>query len=274
MPMNPAKFPILSMFLTLLLIQSSCRPAEKTNLSSQESVNQVEEKVQKGITKDSYSKDFIMGKFKPDEHPDFVQIETKYADREGLLMQRDAYERFKEMWTAASKDGIKLIIRSATRNFYRQKQIWEAKWTGKRLVEEGENLAKTTPDSVERARKILLWSSMPGTSRHHWGTDIDLNDFNNSYFEHDRGKKEYDWLIEHAGDFGFCQVYSEKNQERPFGYNEEKWHWSYIPLAKEYIEYAKLYLSDDDISGFLGAGTAKYIGVKQKYILGISKKCL
>ncbi|NJK84501.1 MAG: M15 family metallopeptidase [Saprospiraceae bacterium] len=49
--------------------------------------------------------------------------------------------------------------------------------------------AATTPNPQERALKILKYSSMPGTSRHHWGTDIDLNSFSNSYFEQGEGKK-------------------------------------------------------------------------------------
>ena len=274
MPMNPGRSPIFSLLLLILFTLPSCRQTDKAEPVPEKPVEQDEKKVAELIPEERYSKDFIMGKFNPQDHPDFTQIDIKYADREGLMMQVAAYKSFQEMWEAAARDGIELIIRSATRNFYRQKQIWEAKWTGQRLVEEGENLAISTPDSAERAKKILRWSSMPGTSRHHWGTDIDLNDFTNRYFEQGKGKKEYDWLLEHAIKFGFCQVYTEKNEERPFGYNEEKWHWSYIPLAKEYTDYAKAYLNDADISGFYGAGTAIQIGVKQKYILGISKKCL
>ena len=32
---------------------------------------------------------------------------------------------------------------------------------------------------------------MPSTSRHHWGTDLDLNNLNNSYFTSGKGKKIY-----------------------------------------------------------------------------------
>ena len=112
------------------------------------------------------------------------------------------------MYDAAKKEGITLKIISATRNFATQKIIWEGKWTGKRLHESKENLAKTIPNPTERAIKILRWSSMPGTSRHHWGTDIDLNKLNNSYFEKGEGLKIYNWLIANASSFGFCQPYS------------------------------------------------------------------
>ena len=53
---------------------------------------------------------------------------------------------------------------------------------------------------------------MPSTSRHHWGTDIDLNSLNNSYFSSGKGLKEYDWLTTNANHYGFYQVYTdEKN---------------------------------------------------------------
>ena len=48
------------------------------------------------------------------------------------------------------------------------------------------------------------------------------------YFESGKGKQEYEWLRDNAYEFGFCQVYSEKGMERKYGYEEEKWHWSYI----------------------------------------------
>lgn len=216
---------------------------------------------------------YIIGKFDPANDERFTRIEEKYADRPGMYMRTEAYQAFEDMFAAAEKDGIRLQIRSATRNFHRQKQIWEAKWSGKRLVDGNENLAQSTPDPKQRALKILRWSSMPGTSRHHWGTDIDLNAFDNAYFTHGEGKKIYDWLIEHAPAYGFCQPYTPKDDARPDGYNEERWHWSYMPLAKNYLQSAKQSLSNTDISGFEGSETASSIDVKKKYILGIAPAC-
>ena len=225
-------------------------------------------------TKDTFELDYIMGKFEPKEHPDFSPIEGKHADREGLYLRKDAYASFKKMYAAAQADGVTLTIRSATRNFNAQKRIWEAKWTGKRKVEGGENLAKTTPNARARALKILRYSSMPSTSRHHWGTDIDINAFENSYFESGKGKKEYEWLQANAGIYGFCQPYTPKNDARPDGYNEEKWHWSYLPIAQQLSQKAAAALRNEDIQGFEGAESASEIDVVQKYVLGINKACL
>jgi LAS superfamily LD-carboxypeptidase LdcB len=220
------------------------------------------------------SLDMVMGKFEPSEHADFTKVDSKYADRADMYLHRETYDAFMRMFDAAKTDGINLVIRSATRNFYRQKEIWEGKWTGARLVENNENLAQTTPDPQERALKILEWSSMPGSSRHHWGTDIDLNAFNNDYFKSGEGAKVYTWLQAHAHEYGFCQPYSEKGSARPFGYNEERWHWSYTPLASLYILSAVDNLFNENITGFLGSETAVAIDVKRKYILGIDLKCL
>ena len=178
------------------------------------------------------------------------------------------------MYEAAKKEGIELKVLSATRNFAAQKGIWEGKWTGIRLHESKENLAKTTPDPTKRALKILKWSSMPSTSRHHWGTDMDLNAFTNEFFEKGEGLKIYNWLKTNAATYGFCQPYSPKDTKRPNGYNEEKWHWSYLPIAQKLTEQAQLRLDDSMIEGFEGAETAKTIGVVEKFILGINEVCL
>lgn len=221
-----------------------------------------------------FSLEYLMGKFEPAEHPDFVLVDKKYADAEGYYLRKETYESFKKMWEAAKADSITLTIVSATRNFYRQKAIWEAKWTGARKIENGTNAAQKYPDPKTRALKILEYSSMPGTSRHHWGTDVDLNDLDNFTFEQGQGKKVYDWLQKHAHEYGFCQPYTEKGQNRPHGYNEEKWHWSYTLVSKQLTEMAARRLQDQMIGGFQGAETALSIGIVKKYVLGINQSCL
>jgi len=221
---------------------------------------------------DTFSLDYLMGRFDPATHPDFVRIAPEHCDKPDMYLRRDAYEAFVRMYEAARADGIHLIIRSATRPFTHQKRIWEAKWRGERLVD-GMNLAEAIPDPVARARKILEYSSMPGTSRHHWGTDIDLNAFENSYFESGEGKAIYDWLSAHAHAYGFCQPYTPKGPERPWGYNEEKWHWSYRPVAARLVALARQQLTDDMIGGFEGSETAPALHVVERYVLGINKAC-
>lgn len=231
---------------------------------------------QKQPQKLEFSVEYIMGKFDPSKHPDFVAVDAKYCDKPGYFLRKETYENFVKMHDAAMKDGINLNIISATRNFEKQKSIWEAKWTGARKIENGANAAKKYPDFKTRALKILEYSSMPGSSRHHWGTDVDLNDLDNYTFEQGPGKKVYDWMVKHAHEYGFCQPYSKKSADggRSTGYNEEKWHWSYMPIAKQLTDIAARTMTDDMIGGFKGAETAVKIGIVEKYVLGVNPDCL
>jgi LAS superfamily LD-carboxypeptidase LdcB len=264
-------------FAILLIGLVSCQ-SEKTNTdaSIDETPTQgptAEETDQRRQQKRSEDYIFITGQFDPTKRSEFVIIEPEYGDKEDMYIQAETYEAFKKMHAAAAADGVSLVVRSATRNFDRQKEIWENKWTGKTLLDGGINAAEAYPDPEERAYKILEWSSMPGTSRHHWGTDIDINAFENAYFEEGPGKKVYDWMLSNASDYGFCQPYTEKGPKRTWGYNEEKWHWTYHPLSKLYLSEANASLQNEDINGFLGDETAAGIMVKEKYMLGINAEC-
>jgi LAS superfamily LD-carboxypeptidase LdcB len=114
---------------------------------------------------------------------------------------------------------------------------------------------------------------MPGTSRHHWGTDIDLNSLNNKYFSTGEGKEIYTWLTENASDYGFCQTYTLKDPTRPTGYEEEKWHWSYLPLARPFLDQYAQKVGYDDLKGFLGWETAKILRVIEDYVQSINMNC-
>lgn len=233
----------------------------------------VEEYIELNEEKKQWPLDFLMGKFDPEEHEDFIEIPEKYASRAGMFLKKEVFDAYLKMFEAAQKEGIDLVIRSATRNFDAQKRIWEEKWRGER-PSAGKNARETYPDPVDRALNILLYSSMPGTSRHHWGTDIDLNSFDNYWFEHGEGLKLFLWLKENGPNFGFCRPYTALNEDRPTGYQEEKWHWSYYPLSSKLTKQAEEKLSDDMISGFLGHETATIIEVVKNYVLGIHPSCL
>lgn len=221
--------------------------------------------------KENISIAYCMGQFDPTDDDRFVTIEDTYANRSGMRLRKEAYTAYLELYRAAKKDGISLIIKSATRNFDYQKGIWERKWTGKQILSDGTNAADIA-DLKKRALEILQYSSMPGTSRHHWGTDIDLNAFNNGYFESGEGLKVYNWLTANAPAYGFCQPYTSKSNGRT-GYNEEKWHWSYMPLSKPLTQFAEQQLKNENITGFLGADTASDIDVVHNYVLGIADVC-
>ncbi|MFM1876500.1 MAG: hypothetical protein RL266_2237 [Bacteroidota bacterium] len=219
----------------------------------------------------SNSLDHIMGKANFAEDDRFSLIPATIANKEGMYMRTEALAAFEKMRKAAAEDGITLRILSAGRSFEHQKRIWEAKWNGTRSVE-GKNMKTTYSDPAERARFIMKYSSMPGTSRHHWGTDIDINSLNPEYFNVGKGLKEYQWLVDNAHKFGFCQTYTEKGKERPSGYEEEKWHWSYLPIAEPLLLFFKNNVTAADLKGFDGAGSVAFDEVLM-YVLGISKEC-
>ncbi len=207
----------------------------------------------------------LMGQFNPATHADFERVEAAFAGQPNLYLRREAAVAFAQMARAAQADGIVLKAISATRTFNHQKGIWERKWRER---------AADIPDPVERARSILEYSAMPGTSRHHWGTDIDLNAIENEDFEPGgRYEKAYHWLRQHAHRFGFCQPYTPYSPERPHGYREEKWHWSYQPLAGPMLRQYALHITDAHLKGFAGSEIAAHLQVVQHYVLGIDNIC-
>lgn len=216
-------------------------------------------------------KNYLLGKFDPATHPKFSKLQDEHTrgSARGAYLRQETYEAFKKMSAAAKKEGVDLVIISATRNFDSQKRIWENKWNGKVEVE-GKDLT-TVSDPKERARLILLYSSMPGTSRHHWGTDMDLNSLENSFFESGEGLTTYQWLTTNAAKYGFCQPYTTKTSGRT-GYEEEKWHWSYLPLSGEFLETYQKQIRYLDIKGFAGSEVAKPIEVIKKYVAGVACK--
>lgn len=259
----------------ILIILVSCKEKSSTpmpqDVSSLEATGLTSNKEKKQVIE--FGVEYIMGKFNPAKHPDFSEIPTSYADKQGRYMRTDAMQSFADMHQAAKSDGITLTIRSATRNFDYQKGIWERKWTGATTLSDGTNAAKDIKSPIHRARKILEFSSMPGTSRHHWGTDIDINSFNNEYFSNGQGLKEYNWLQANGPKYGFIQVYTAFSDLRPKGYNEEKWHYTYRPVSKILSLEAKDLLEDSMISGFKGDLTPKDISVVENYVLGINPAC-
>lgn len=206
-----------------------------------------------------FTKDFILGKFNYKKDTNFIKVKTIHSSK-ALYLNKEVYTAFQKMHTHAKQDGVNLTIISGTRSFMEQKYIWERKW---------EKYKNLTP--IKRAKKILEYSSMPSSSRHHWGTDMDINNLNNSYFEKGKGKKEYNWLINNGNEYGFYQVYTSKNNGRT-GYNLEKWHWSFLPLASNYLDFYNKNISNKDITGFKGSQLALETNIIEAYVNGISNK--
>jgi LAS superfamily LD-carboxypeptidase LdcB len=146
-------------------------------------------------------------------------------------MHRDTAVALKSMREAAALENIKIEVVSAYRSFQRQKEIFEGKYV--RFTSEG-----LTP--LKAIEKIIAYSTIPGTSRHHWGTDIDIIDGNaprpKSVLQpknfHGKGPfcKLKEWLNVHSESFGFYEVYTDNPHRKGFEY--EPWHFSYAPISK------------------------------------------
>lgn len=214
-------------------------------------------------------KDYLIGRFDPSADRRFVKLDSSLArgSAKGAYLREETWKAFVAMSRAAQQENIHLFIISATRNFESQKRIWENKWNGKVLVE-GRDLTQLK-NGAERCRLIMHYSSMPGTSRHHWGTDVDLNSLDNSYFDKGEGQRIYHWLQAHAAEFGFCQPYTSKVDGRT-GYEEERWHWSYTPLANELLTKYKAAIAYSDITGFAGSEFAKEVSSIEQYVSGVA----
>ena len=211
------------------------------------------------------SKEFLLGKYNPAEDSNFVRIPSHMSLRKGLYCHRETFNAFNELREAALEDGINLKITSAMRSFHYQKQIWERKW---QMYHMG-----TTDDiaaDIHTVLTIMRYSSMPGTSRHHWGTELDLNSTEVNYWLTGEGKQIFQWLCEHAGQYGFFQPYD--NSAERTGYEEERWHWSYKPLSDIYLKAYTHNINSSELHGFHGSYLVDSLDILQRYVHGIAKE--
>ena len=157
-------------------------------------------------------------------------------------LHAQAIAPFLSMRRAARADGFDLKPISGFRDFSRQLAIWNGKFTGERpmLDASGGLIDVLELESEERIDAILLWSALPGASRHHWGTDVDLIDgratppgynpqLNSGEFSPGGPYAALaEWLEAHAARFGFFRPYQGVRS----GVRPEPWHFSFAPIAE------------------------------------------
>ena len=229
--------------------------------------------------REDITKERLLGHIRYEYDPRFVRISSSYTSfsKRKLYLRKEAYQSFQKMYSSAKKQGIQLHILSGARNFDSQKRIWERKWYGNTLVQ-GLKLNQAYPRPMKRALIILRYSAMPGLSRHHWGTEIDLNSLENSYWKKGKGLKEYRWLTKNADRFGFCRPYNQKGRDaqnsRITGYEEERWHWSFRPLSQKMTKSFLKHIHYSDLTGFAGSSIAKKLRVIPHYAGSIASSCL
>ncbi|WP_325891922.1 M15 family metallopeptidase [Grimontia sp. NTOU-MAR1] len=160
---------------------------------------------------------------------------------DGLMLHKEVQADFLALQSSAEKAGFELTIASSFRDFNRQQMIWDNKFNGLRPMLDGNGnpLDTSQLNDDDKVRAILRWSALPGASRHHWGTDIDIYARNLlpegisiqlEPWEYLTGHQKpfFDWLLANMKTHGFYLPYREDRGGVAF----EPWHISHIPTTQ------------------------------------------
>jgi LAS superfamily LD-carboxypeptidase LdcB len=163
------------------------------------------------------------------------------------LLQSEVISAFLQLQSDAVAEGFNLQIASGFRSFSRQLSIWNGKIDGSRpLVDENDQLLNPQQLASWRCvEAIMRFSALPGLSRHHWGSDIDVYDaaaLPDGYrlqltLAETQAEGPFAalhrWLDERIAanrSYGFYRPYAVDLG----GIAPEPWHLSYAPLAQHY----------------------------------------
>lgn len=193
---------------------------------------------------------FTQAKISPEE---LIGKGTPKLFGNGYKLKQEAHQAFIKMQNAAKKEGVSITVASSYRSYAHQKSIWERKF--KKFTTQG----LSAKNSI---KKIIEYSTIPGTSRHHWGTDIDIYDASKkqsggilqtkNYHNNGAYCKLKEWMDNNASTYGFHLVYTDNGNRKGFKY--EPWHYTYKPLSSQYLKayttlnIAKI-LQKDQLSG-------------------------
>ena len=175
--------------------------------------------------------------------------DLKETLKSGLLPE--AYLKFKQMQNDAKKEGVEILIVSGYRSYQKQKDIWNNKYN--------KNFENEI-FGIKNINRIIQYSTLPGTSRHHWGTDIDIIDkrfipkgdllIEKNYSENGIYSQLFSWMKKNSKKYGFYLVYD--NSPKRKGFKFEPWHYSYKPLSviflRRFIEGGLLFKITQDSS--------------------------
>jgi LAS superfamily LD-carboxypeptidase LdcB len=167
-------------------------------------------------------------------------------DEPRFAIHKDVQAPYFAMCAAAAKAGFAIQPFSAFRDFDAQLKIWNNKFLGERPLYDqhgvAQDYARLTAEEI--VDLILNWSAVPGASRHHWGTDIDVIDtahvppdyhvklLPSEYAEGGAFFALNNWLDENIARFGFFRPYAKYQG----GVYAEPWHLSYGPISIPALE--------------------------------------
>jgi len=144
-----------------------------------------------------------------------VKVSNQYSYGDDQLLTSDTYNAFVEMFNAAKKENLTLIINSSFRSYEDQEEIY--------------NFYKETKGENEADRI----AAKAGFSEHQTGMCVDIQTYGSkadTFEEFD----EFKWLQNNAYKYGFILRYP-KDKEYITGYNYESWHYRYV--GKEAATY-------------------------------------
>lgn len=182
----------------------------------------------------------------------------------GCVLHPDAAAAFLKLRAAASQSDIDLVAVSSFRTFEHQLLIWNDKFHGRRplLDRDGSVLERGVMTEEQLVRAILLWSALPGASRHHWGTEIDLIDraalppgqrpqlIASEYAAAGVFARLGAWLPRHGQRHGFFLPYDRDRG----GVQPEPWHVSFAPVSNAALPALTLEVLAAALSGVELAG--------------------
>ena len=202
-----------------------------------------------------------------------------------FAVQDEVADAFFEMKRLAEVEGISLYPVSAFRDFDAQLRIWNLKYSGQRPLYsiDGRELNFEEMLPAEVIKHILNWTALPGGSRHHWGSDIDVIDsaaLPENYQvkllpeETKQGGVFYKlhcWLDDNMEQFGFFRPYAHYQN----GIHPERWHISYGPVSRPAMtaltqELLEETIVDSQISG-LEIVLSMLPEIYQNYIMNITQ---
>ena len=141
----------------------------------------------------------------------------------GVYLDYRVAPYYQQMYDAALKDGITLTPISGYRSYDRQKNNFENQ------IKEHMNSGM---DKVEATKKAAPGIMFPGSSEHNAGLAMDICSLAESFENY----KEFQWLDEHAHEYGFILRYPKDERSREItGVVYEPWHYRYVGVdtAKE-----------------------------------------
>ncbi len=252
---------LVANFIFIFLINHACTNTSpnnnyiKNDYPIEDTASQ--EKIKENIQIREIDKKYLIGKYNPETDSNFVKIPSKYCIYRTEYIHREVYDALLELLDYANSQGIKLKIVSAVRNYDTQLYLWNS---------------RVSPNyDIYTIKNVLKYLAMPGTSRHHWGTDVDFNSTALQYYNSYEGITIYEWLCENAPKFGFFQVYTSN---RNTGYNVEKWHWSYKKLAIDFQENYKNKIFCPDLGKFRGSEFCGELDIFNNFVFEINSEFL